>query len=48
VHRSCFKPTTFEALQLLKSAYHQGHISTTAQAEFATPYDNRIDINEEF
>jgi hypothetical protein len=24
----------FEALQLLKSGYHQGHISATAQAEF--------------
>jgi hAT family C-terminal dimerisation region len=48
VRRSCLKPTTFEALQLLKSAYRQGHISATAQAEFAAPYDNRVDVNEEF
>ncbi|KAG2050330.1 hypothetical protein BDR06DRAFT_1011323 [Suillus hirtellus] len=40
--------TTFEALQLLKSAYRQGHISATAQAEFAAPYDNCVNVNEEF
>jgi hypothetical protein len=48
VRRSCLKPTTFEALQFLKSAYRQGHISATAQAEFAAPYDNRVNVNEEF
>ncbi|KAG2074588.1 hypothetical protein BDR04DRAFT_1115458 [Suillus decipiens] len=37
-----------DVLQLLKSAYHQGHISAAAQAEFATPYDNCVDVNEEF
>jgi len=45
---SCLQPATFEALQLLKSAYHQGHISATAQAEFSAPYDNRVVVNEEF
>jgi hypothetical protein len=36
--RNCLLPKTFEALQLLKSAYHQGHISTTTQAELAIPH----------
>ncbi|KAG1814512.1 hypothetical protein DFJ58DRAFT_850590 [Suillus subalutaceus] len=26
-HCGCLQPATFEALQLLKTAYHQGHIS---------------------
>jgi len=32
--RNCLLPKTFEALQLLKSAYCQGHVSATTQAEF--------------
>jgi hypothetical protein len=46
--RSCLQPATFEALQLLKSAYRQGHISATSQAEFAAPYDNCVVVEEEF
>jgi hAT family C-terminal dimerisation region len=36
--RNCLLPETFEALQLLKSAYCQGHISATTQAELAVPH----------
>ncbi|KAG1843931.1 hypothetical protein DFJ58DRAFT_844168 [Suillus subalutaceus] len=39
MHRNCLLPSTFEALQLLKSGYRQGHISATAQAEFATAHE---------
>ncbi|KAG1885317.1 uncharacterized protein F5891DRAFT_1202016 [Suillus fuscotomentosus] len=46
--RSCLQPATFEALQLLKSAYRQGHISATSQAEFAAPYDNAVIVKKEF
>jgi hypothetical protein len=35
--RNCLAPETFGALQLLKSAYRQGHISATSQAELAVP-----------
>jgi hypothetical protein len=35
---NCLLPETFEALQLLKIAYHQGHISATTQAELAVPH----------
>ncbi|KAG1773429.1 hypothetical protein EDD22DRAFT_946865 [Suillus occidentalis] len=37
--RNCLLPTTFEALQLLKSGYHQGHISAMAQATFAAAHE---------
>jgi hypothetical protein len=45
--RSCLQPATFEALQLLKSAYRQGHISATVQAEFSAPYDNHVVVHNE-
>jgi hypothetical protein len=35
--RNCLAPETFGALQLLKSAYRQGHISAASQAELAIP-----------
>ena len=38
---NCLLPETFEALQLLKSAYRQGHISATTQAELAVPHSSR-------
>jgi hypothetical protein len=33
--RNCLLPEVFEALQLLKSAYRQGHISARTHAELA-------------
>jgi len=41
-HRNSLLPKTFEALQLLKSAYCQGHISATAQAELAAPQNDAV------
>ncbi|KAG1827950.1 ribonuclease H-like domain-containing protein [Suillus subalutaceus] len=38
--RNCLLPTTFEALQLLKSGHRQGHISATVQAEFAAAHEH--------
>jgi hypothetical protein len=38
--RNWLLPTTFEALQLLKSGYRQGHISTMVQAEFAAAHEH--------
>ena len=35
--RNCLALETFGALQLLKSAYCQGHISAASQAELAIP-----------
>jgi hypothetical protein len=35
--RNALLPETFGALQVLKSAYRQGHISAMTQAEFAAP-----------
>jgi hypothetical protein len=35
--RNCLLPETFGALQLLKSAYRQGHISAVTQAELSAP-----------
>jgi hypothetical protein len=37
---NCLLPETFKALQLLKSAYCQGHISATTQAELAMPHSH--------
>ena len=36
-HHNALLPETFGALQVLKSAYHQGHISAITQAELTTP-----------
>ena len=36
-HCNALLPETFGALQVLKSAYRQGHISTETQAEHAVP-----------
>jgi hypothetical protein len=36
-HCNALLPETFGALQVLKSAYHQGHISAMTQAELAAP-----------
>jgi hypothetical protein len=38
VHHNALLPETFGALQVLKSAYRQGHISSTTQAELAAPH----------
>ena len=35
--RNSLLPETFGALQVLKSAYHQGHVSAATQAELAVP-----------
>ena len=35
--RNCLAPETFGTLQLLKSAYRQGHILAASQAELAIP-----------
>lgn len=35
--RNALLPETFGALQVLKSAYRQGHISAITQAELAAP-----------
>jgi hypothetical protein len=35
--RNALLPETFGALQVLKSAYRQGHMSAVTQAELATP-----------
>ena len=35
--RNCLLPETFGALQVLKSAYRQGHVSAVTQAEVAVP-----------
>ena len=35
--RNVLLPETFGALQVLKSAYRQGHISAVTQAEHAAP-----------
>lgn len=35
--RNALLPETFGALQVLKSAYRQGHISAATQAELAVP-----------
>jgi hypothetical protein len=44
---NCLLPETFEALQLLKSAYRQGHISATTQAELAIPHScHTVDIDQ--
>jgi hypothetical protein len=32
-HRNRLAPDTFEALQILKSAYRNGHLSASAEAE---------------
>ena len=32
-HRNWLAPDTFEALQILKSVYHNGHMSAPAEAE---------------
>jgi hypothetical protein len=45
--RSCLLPAMFKALQLLKSTYHQGHISATVQAEFSAPYDNHVIVHNQ-
>jgi hypothetical protein len=39
-HCNCLLPDTFGKLQLLKSAYHEGHISTAGEAELAVPHAN--------
>ena len=36
-HHNALLPETFGALQVLKSAYRQGHMSAVTQAELATP-----------
>ena len=35
--RNCLLPDTFGKLQLLKSAYREGHISAAGEAELAVP-----------
>ena len=44
-HRNHLSPKLFEALQILKSAYHNGHITAPHQA--AQHVDMRIALQEE-
>jgi hypothetical protein len=37
-HRNCVLLETFRQLQLLKSAYCEGHILAASEAELAVPY----------
>jgi hypothetical protein len=36
-HRNCLLLNTFGQLQLLKSAYHEGHISVASEAKLVVP-----------
>jgi len=52
-HRSSLKPQTFEALQMLKGAYHNGHILAALEAELAVipeweTVDNTTDGDDGF
>jgi hypothetical protein len=41
-HGNTLLPETFEALQVLKSAYRQGHISAMTQAELTAPHASSL------
>ena len=47
-HRNALLPETFGALQVLKSAYCQGHISAITQAELAVPRASSLIVSISF